>query len=479
MIAWRWCIRAIGLVSTILLARLLTPQDFGLVAMAMLVVGLIEVFGDTGLSLAVIRLPDPTREHLDTAWTLAVCTGTAVALILVLVAPLGAAYFHEPRAIPVIRLLALRAFIDGFENIGVALFRKRQDFASDFRYLVYQKLTSFVVTLALALLLRNYWALAIGIVGGRVLSVAISYMVHRYRPRFCLAKVAELWSFSFWIVISNIGDFASAKVDEAVVGGMAGTSAMGSYNVAADIATAPTVELILPTERALFPVLATIVHDPPRLKSAYMNVLSAVAILSCSTGVGVALVARDLVSVVLGPQWNASAPLIVWLALGAAVWGICHGIVTVLNVAGKPRLTARLSWARLAIFLPSFLAAGALWGVEGVAAARFATMLVFGPLLFWTLQQVIRVSVSEILGRIWRPIAAAACMAIAVNLLHADWLAAPLRLGADVAIGAVTFVSVLLMLWALSGRPLGMERAVSEMFLRGFRKRSWSQINVQ
>src|ERR1051326_3694523 len=122
MIAWRWCVRGIGLVSTVVLARLLTPADFGLVAMAMLVVGLVEVLGEAGLNLAIIRHPDPTREHLDTAWTLAIGAGTAVALVLFIVAPLGAAYFHEPRAIPLIRFLALRAFVDGFENIGVALF---------------------------------------------------------------------------------------------------------------------------------------------------------------------------------------------------------------------------------------------------------------------------------------------------------------------------------------------------------------------
>jgi len=252
---------------------------------------------------------------------------------------------------------------------------------------------------------------------------------------------------------------------------------MGHYNVAADLATAPTVELILPTERALFSVLATIVHDVTRLKEAYMNVLSAVAIVSCSTGVGLALVADDMVSVVLGAQWHASASLIVWLALSAAVWGICHGIVTVLNVAGKSRVAARLSWVRLAIFLPSFALAGATWGVEGVAIARFVTMLIFGPLLFWSLQQVVRVSLAEIVGRVWRPAAAAGCMAIAVKLTHADWiLAAWLRLFCSVTIGAFCFSTALMVLWMIAGRPPGLEAAawgyVSRLARVAFRSKS-------
>lgn len=471
MIAWRWSIRGIGLVSTIALARLLTPADFGLIAMATLVVGLIEVFGDAEFKLAIIRHPNPTREHLDTAWTLAICTGAAVALVLAAVAPLGAAYFHEPRAIPLIRFLALRAFIDGFENIGVALILRRQDFARDFRYQMYQRVTTFFATIILAVVLQSYWALAIGIVGGRALSVGLSYTVHSYRPRISLSKVRDIWSFSAWMLISNIGNFAATRVDEATVGGLAGTNAMGHYNVAADVATAPTFELILPTERALFPVLASIVQDATKLKSAYMNVLSAVAIVSCATGVGVALVAKDMVIVVLGSQWNASAPLITWLALSAVVWGICHGIITVLNVAGRTQVTARLVWVRLAIFLPSFVLAGVSWGAEGVAVARFVAMLVFGPLLFLALQQVISVSAIEIIQRVWRPTAAAAFMAIAVEILHASWIAAaPLRLLYDVAIGAITFPSALMLLWAAFGRPPGLEAAVAEYLLRFVRR---------
>src|SRR5262249_33217084 len=160
-----------------------------------------------------------------------------------------------------------------------------------------------------------------------------------------------------------------------------------------------------------------------KLKDAYVNVLSVVAVVSCSTGVGVALVAKDMVAVVLGSQWSASAPLVVWLALSAAVWGISHGIVTVLNVAWKPGLTARLSWIRVAIFIPSFAAAALFWGAEGVAVARFVTMLVLGPLLFWALQKVVQLSPLEVIAQVWRPIASAACMAVAVKIPAADWIA--------------------------------------------------------
>ncbi|MFO1056639.1 MAG: lipopolysaccharide biosynthesis protein [Dongiaceae bacterium] len=474
MVAWRWSIRSLGLVSTVVLARLLTPEDFGLIAMAMLVVGLIEALGDTGQHLAILRHPAPTREHLDTAWTIAILIAIVTSLAMWAAAPLAAAYFGEPRATLLIRVIALRQLVGGFENVGVVLFRRQNDFARDFRYLVYQKVGTFLVTLALALLLRNYWALAIGIVSGRIFSVAISFRMHPYRPRLSLSRFGELSSFSLWILVSCIGDFAIGRIDQAAVGGLAGTSAMGSYNVALDVATAPTMELIYPTERALFPVLASLLHDPARLKAAYLDVLSAVAVASCATGVGVALVARDMVAVVLGPQWQAAVPLVIWLALSAAVWGICHGIVTVLNVTGRARLTAGLSWIGLAIFGGCVALLGRRWGAEGIAAARLVYMLLLVPILFRALQCAFPVGPGEILARTWRAVAAAAIMALVVRALHGGpAMPAALRLVADIAAGALAFPAALIALWSVSGRPPGVEASVADLLARLARRRGW------
>lgn len=155
-VGWRWAVRSIGLVSTIILARLLTPADFGLVAMAMVVVGFIEIFGETGQALALLRYKNPTREHYDTAWTLQVAIGILLAVVMIAAAPLGAIYFNEPRVQPLIYFLSLRALIGGFENIGIVAFRANLDFQRDFLFGLYQKLSTFFLTIGLAIYLRDY-----------------------------------------------------------------------------------------------------------------------------------------------------------------------------------------------------------------------------------------------------------------------------------------------------------------------------------
>jgi O-antigen/teichoic acid export membrane protein len=178
-----------------------------------------------------------------------------------------------------------------------------------------------------------------------------------------------------------------------------------------------------------------------------------------------------MVALLLGSQWMDSAPIVVWLALGISVWGLCHGIITVLNVTGRARLTAQLTWLVVALLAPSVLLGGVLWGLEGIAAMRLAVTVVMTPILFLALQKAVRVSAGEILARIWRPVAAAALMAIAIKLAHPYLtLDVPLRLLCEVLLGIVTFSGGLMMLWLISGKAPGIERATAERLVQAGRR---------
>jgi O-antigen/teichoic acid export membrane protein len=464
----RWSVRAIGLVSTIILARLLRPADFGIVAMAMIAVGFISVFSEAGQNLAVIRHPDPTAEHFDTAWTMSVCAGFIVALVLVAVAPLAGWYYHEPRVVPVIRFLALAPLAGGFTNVGaIAGFRRSLQFNKDFGFTVIRKLSGFVVTVPLALIWQSYWALAAGIVCGTVLTVIASYRLHPHRPRFCLTKLREIWSFSAWTQIAGIGSFFGDQTDQIVVGGLAGTASMGIYNIAADIATAPTEELVTPAGRATFPVYATLLNDPARLAESYLSVLSLSVIVALATGVGVALVADDMVALVLGPRWALAAPLVPWLAIGGAMLGVARSVNAVLSVTGNARLNAMRNWAFAALLAPAAVVGSLAWGMEGVAAARMIVTILFVPVMFYSLTRVIPVGGAEILKCLWRPALATAMMAAAVLFAGPNTMSPmPLRLFSNVGLGAVVFIASLLALWFVAGRPTGAERMLIEQLRR-------------
>jgi O-antigen/teichoic acid export membrane protein len=467
MIAMRWVIRGLGLFSTIVLARLLHPEDFGVVAMAMVVVGFLEVFTYTGVDLAVIRTPSPTREHYDTAWTLGVGQGLALALALLLAAPLAVGWFGDERVAAVIAILAAGAAVGGFENIGVIDFRRELQFDREFRYGVYRKIVSFLVTLGLALTMRNYWALVAGTVAGRCAEVALSYLLHPYRPRFSVARLGEIWSFSQWLLTARIGRYVTGRTDEFLVGGYNGATTMGSYYVASDVATSPTQEIVLPMARGLYPVYSRMAHAPETLHRSFEQVLGFTALLSVSVGLGISAVAEDLVAVLLGSRWESAVGLMHWLALAAAATGILTAFDTWMTVRGRVRGLALFTWAHFALLLPALILA-ATQGPVVVAMARTAVTVATAPLLVAVAVHGTSVSWLRVLAVLWPKLLAGAAMWVVVRAVTVGGHGPLVSLAADAALGAVTYAAVLSLLWWVRGRPEGVERTIFTLLRQRF-----------
>jgi len=184
----RLTLRSIGVVSTIVLARLLVPADFGLVILASMLIGLVELASEFEFATFLIREQGIDRSYYDTAWTLSVLRGSLVAVVLVACSSAAADFFAEPRLQNVLYVLSLASLISGLANIGIVDFQKSLNFDRDFRLTVQTKLVSFVITVLLAILLRDYWALVIGVLSGRFAALLFSYTMHPYRPRISLVR---------------------------------------------------------------------------------------------------------------------------------------------------------------------------------------------------------------------------------------------------------------------------------------------------
>ena len=172
MVAMRLVVRGAGLINMVILARLLVPEDFGLVAMAMIFVGAIEVFSEFNFDVALIKKQSADRTDYDTAWTLSIIRGGVTAAVLLAIAAPAADLFDEPRLAMVIAVLSLSSVLLGFQNIGVVDFRKSLDFRRDFLFMASGKVVAVIITIGLALIWQNYWALVGGMIGGKIWRVA-------------------------------------------------------------------------------------------------------------------------------------------------------------------------------------------------------------------------------------------------------------------------------------------------------------------
>lgn len=459
MIALRWSVRGIGLVSTVILARLLTPTDFGIVAMGSLVAGLLAVFTELGTWQLLIRKKGPLRSHYDTAWTIGLIQSIFLAAILFVFAPFAALYFDEPRVTEVIRWLSLSSVISGFKNIGVINFRKELDFNKDFRFELLLKISAFVATVSLAFYLKTYWALVFGVISGRVAEVIWSYIMHPYRPRLSLAEWREFVSFSLWVAPAGIANFFNQKSDVFIVGYVANTAQMGVYNVASELSRMATSGIVVPMWRALFPNYATLADKPERLAEAFLNTVRTTSVICISCGVGVAVVAEDLVFLILGDQWASAVPLVRWLA----IFGLLASLSFVLSshifiVTGKERYMFMLNWLRLLIFAPSVAIAGYTGGVEAVAIATVVSTASFLFIAMFCVQVAVPIRPHEIMLTMVRPLISSAVMVLVIAQIDFSTGEHAADLLANVILGAAVFSVTLLALWFVSGRPAGPEK---------------------
>lgn len=462
-VAWvagaRWAMRGIGIISTLILARLLRPADFGLLAMATFLVGMLEVLSHAGIEMFVIRHPDPQRREFDTMWSMHLIIGAALAVAAWLLAPAGAAFFHEPRVAPVMRVLALRPLLTGLENPKIVMFRREMTFRREFEFFVTNKIGSFILTIALAIALRNYWALVFGIVGGGAISVLQSYRLLPYLPRFTLCELRAAWRISGWMLLQNMLKYLNARVDELIVGRFKTVTLMGYYSIAADLAASPIEEITQPLERVLFPGLVRIADDKAALAATFARVLEGVAIAAFSLGVGIALVAGDLTRLFLGPQWLPAIPLLRVLALAAGLMMLAHPQNVLLNASGGERTATALNLVRQVVLVVAMLPMAAWHGLQAVALGRAAAAVVVLAITLVVQARLLRMPVLSLWANLFRPAASAGVMAGAVLLVrHAGWQPPIIDLIVSVTTGVVTYTAALFLLWRLAGSPDTVER---------------------
>jgi lipopolysaccharide exporter len=272
MVAMRWTDRVIGVVSTFILARILLPDDFGIVAMSAVVVAFVDVIFDLGVNVAIIQRKNPSQDFYNTAWTLRILQVAAVAAILMILAPFAADYYNDPRVTAVVRWTAVSIVIASYENVGVITFQKELRFAEDAKFMLFKRLVGFVTAIGFTLVLESYWGMVIGTLCARLFNTVRSYMVHPMRPRFSLAEFSSIFSVSQWVLVKNISGYLDRNLHIFLVGGVAKTGVTGGYTLANEISNVPGNDLLAPINRVLFPAFARVKDDLAELTRLLVRV---------------------------------------------------------------------------------------------------------------------------------------------------------------------------------------------------------------
>ncbi|MEO1252956.1 MAG: lipopolysaccharide biosynthesis protein [Pseudomonadota bacterium] len=462
VVAGRCVVRALGLINTIILARLLTPADFGIVALGVVVMQLFQNVSDIGVANAVVRLRKADRAHYDTLFSLSMARGVAIAVLMLAGSFAADLFYDDPRVANIFLALTPAPIMAALVNPRFYDYERHFDFAKEFWLAAAHKLVGVSVSIAIAVIFRTYWAIVIGLVAGAATQTALSWAVRPYRPRLTFSALSELGGFAGWYGGLSVFAALNNKLDILILGKILSPAALGAFFVGGSLAAIPREELAAPVARAVYPGFASLQNDPAALKEGYLKSVEALALFIMPIAFGAAFIAEDAVAIILGAQWIETALLLQILGPAVGVGLLFAATNAYATAIGNVRAICVREIVLFFIRTPLFIGLSIAFGFAGAAAAAAASILLHAGLNVSVFSRLSGASVAAPFARARRSFYGVAAMTAYFLWPYVDIGAlaqgpAPLRLLIDIGIGASVFFGAVFAAWRIEGRPDGIE----------------------
>lgn len=456
--------RGLDAVAMLVMARILTPADFGLVALATAVFFILLTVSDLSLSNALIQMRDPQDKAYDTAFTLNVARGVLLFAIMVAVAVPYANVYEDARLVPLLMVLGVAPFVQGFLSPRMAHLARELQFQPMVIREVSARFAGFVLSIGVAYATESYWALVVGRLLAPVVMVATSYRLAPYRPSFSLSHWRDLMGFSTWLTLSQALNSLNFQMDRFLIGGTLGKPTLGQYALGGELAALPTQAPLQPMMQALYSGLAKISDRPDQLREAYLSSQSLVLFVVLPLGFLLSAFAEPLVKVALGPEWDLVGQIVAILAPVFAIQ-LMSGPANALCMAhGWTRAIFWRDFANLCLRVPLLLAGLAYAGLDGVVWARVVSGLAIVYFNLSLCQKLIGVSVIAQLLAGWRSIfSSLAAFAVAIVCAQSTFMPAttPVEVIAVMTTCAagcgIIYLLLHFVMWVMAGKPAGAE----------------------
>jgi lipopolysaccharide exporter len=303
--ALRATIRGLTFVRLAILARLLSPQEFGLFGIASIFLALLEIITETGINVFFIQKEGELDEYKNAAFVVSIFRGLVISLILVATAPFVVKFFHSPQSLSLILLISIVPFIRGFINPAVVKFQRDLEFNKEFLLRVLIFIGDTLVAITVGIITKSAICLVLGMITGVVIEVIISQMMIKPRPKFEFntLKIKHIFSRGKWVTLSGVLQYIYSNTDSIVIGRMLNTLDLGYYQMAYKISTLPITEISDIFYKVTFPVFVRFNDDKERLRKAFLKTLLTVSVLVIPIGLCLFFFSKEIVMIVLGEKW--------------------------------------------------------------------------------------------------------------------------------------------------------------------------------
>ena len=452
-------VKALDAIALLVVARFLTPTDFGLVALAVSILLVANALTRLPVIDVLVQKPKLEEQLVHTAFTLTALRGLSISIVLMLLAAPLSIWLDDARLLGIVCLIALSPLFEGLSSPNMVWFLRKVNYGPVAMTQMSGRIVSFIVILVIAVYSKTYWALVIGMVIAPFVTTFTTYILAPYRPRLRLNGMLDILPFAGWVTLSQVILTLNQQADRFFVGSVLGKASLGQYAMAGDIASMASWTIATPVMQPLFSGFSRMKNDMPRLTKAYLKGQQIMITIVAPLGFGLAAVADSLIPLAIGPQWQPSVALIWWLGPTIALQMMTVPVHSMTMALAKPKLLVLRELFALLVRLPITLLAAFWFGLLWAVIARCVTSFFIVGLNLSIATRLLNVTVIQQLVNCMRAVLSAFVMVAGITIFQysvqgsASTLIAFLHLVSAIVIGGFIYTLSLLYLWRLAGCP--------------------------
>lgn len=392
MSGFRMVTRVLSFLKMAVLARVLTPSQFGIYGIATLVLALLEMLTETGINIILIQSKKQIDEYINSAWVVSIIRGTFIGLCIVFSAPFISSFFNAPNALGILNLISLVPFIKGFINPSEVKLQKDLKFNYEFWFRISIFTVDAVVAVVFVLFTHSVYSLVWGLISGALFEVVLSFVLMRPIPRLNLSKdyFKEIFHKGKWITAYGFFNYIAQNGDNLVVGKVMGATSLGIYAMAYNISTLPISEITDVVGKVVFPVYAKIVEDKKRLMSAFVKSTLAISLATTMIGLILFIFPGQIISIILGDKWLSAVPVLQILVIYGVLRAISGSASALFLGIEKQKYVTNMTFMRFAALAITIYPFIKMFGLIGAGYSALVSVLVEIPVIIYCVIKVFR-----------------------------------------------------------------------------------------
>jgi O-antigen/teichoic acid export membrane protein len=374
------------------IARILTPAQFGIFGIASLVLTFLEILTETGINVILVQTNKDIKDYLNSAWVVSILRGILLSLLIIGLSPLAVYFFKAPQAYTVMLVIALVPLIRGFINPSVVKFQKELKFKYEFVFRSSVFLFDAFFTAVFVVLTHSVYGLIFGLLAGALLEVILSFVFVKPVPKFTINReyISQIFHKGKWVTAFGILGYFGDQGDNIVVGKILGTSSLGIYQMIFKISILPLSEISDAISRVVFPVYVKIEEDKKRLKKAFLKTTFLVSITTFILGLIIFLFPGEIILILLGDKWLSGTEILRVLSLYGVIRGISGSVTALFLAVKKQSYVTVMSFFRVLVLGLTIFPLVMIFGIIGAAYAALLSVLSEMPIVIYYLYIVFR-----------------------------------------------------------------------------------------